>query len=212
MGKIKRMNLYRVTHIENIPHILDYGITHKDSVNANPNFKSIGDSELISSRNNFILRNGRPLGAYTPFHFRPRMPMLYMIQNGLNGLAQINPENLIYCVTSVDEIRCTGLDFMFTNGHALHSLTHHYDQRDISRIRTLVDWDAVNSKYWTHKGDSDIKRRKEAEFLVLGDIPFYAIIRFAAFNDEARSRLRKMGVTDTPIHKRTSFYFPEDDS
>lgn len=204
---MRRVTLYRITHIENVPHILENGITHKDSADANPNFRSIGDPKMISARGSFTLRNGRTLGAYIPFHFRPRMPMLYIIQNGLKGIPGVDAEDLVYCVSSVDEIRCTGLDFMFTNGHALHSLTRHFGENDIGRIRTLVDWDAVNSKYWNPARDSDIKRRKEAEFLVLGDIPLSALIRFAVFNESARGRLREMGAEDIPIHKRTTFYF-----
>ena len=50
--KIEKINIYRITHIENIPHILKYGITHKNSVNFNQNYKAIGDSSLIDIRNN----------------------------------------------------------------------------------------------------------------------------------------------------------------
>ena len=49
--------LYRMTHIENISHILQFGITHKTSNNSNKNFKSIGDNSLINTRNNFKLKN-----------------------------------------------------------------------------------------------------------------------------------------------------------
>ena len=207
MAGMRGVNLYRVTHIENVPHILENGITHKDSADANPNFRPIGSPKMINFRNTFTLRNGRTLGAYIPFHFRPRMPMLYIIQNGLNGLPGVDAENLVYCVSSVDEIRCTDLDFMFTNGHPLHSFTKQFGENDIGRIRRLIDWDAVNSKYWNSRRDYDIKRRKEAEFLVLGDIPLSALIRFAVFNESARERLREMGAVDIPVHKRTTFYF-----
>ncbi len=39
----KPIYIYRMTHIDNIPHILKYGITHKNSKNANPHYKAIGD-------------------------------------------------------------------------------------------------------------------------------------------------------------------------
>lgn len=48
-----------MTHIENIPHILRYGITHADSAYANPSFIPIGDGSLIQTRNDFILNNGK---------------------------------------------------------------------------------------------------------------------------------------------------------
>ena len=30
--------LYRMTHIDNISHILEHGITHQSSINCNPNY------------------------------------------------------------------------------------------------------------------------------------------------------------------------------
>ncbi|SEA26408.1 protein of unknown function [Arachidicoccus rhizosphaerae] len=38
---LKDVKLYRITHIDNIPHVLRYGITHKNSPNASPNFVAI---------------------------------------------------------------------------------------------------------------------------------------------------------------------------
>jgi hypothetical protein len=59
MGKINKA-IYRMTHIENIPHILKYGITHRKSINSNPNFVNIGDLSLIENRENksVIVDNG----------------------------------------------------------------------------------------------------------------------------------------------------------
>lgn len=41
---------YRMTHLENIPHILANGITHKNSPNRNPHYRNIGDLSLIDNR------------------------------------------------------------------------------------------------------------------------------------------------------------------
>lgn len=80
----KKIYLYRMTHVENIPHVLQYGITHSTSLNANRGFVPIGDSSLITTRSRFVLNNGRRPGEYIPFYFGARMPMLYVIQNGYN--------------------------------------------------------------------------------------------------------------------------------
>ena len=69
MPDLNKTYLFRMTHVDNIPHIIQHGITHSSSVNTNPNFISIGDSSLISSRNNILLNNGRLLGEYIPFYF-----------------------------------------------------------------------------------------------------------------------------------------------
>ena len=36
MPDLSKKYLYRMTHIENVPHILQYGVTHTTSSNTNP--------------------------------------------------------------------------------------------------------------------------------------------------------------------------------
>ena len=120
-----------MTHIENIPHILQNGITHSTSSNANPNFVPIGDSRLISTRNNFLLDYGKRLGEYIPFYFGLRIPMLYVIQNGFNMVAPTPAENIVYCVSSAQKIIDLQLDFVFTDGHAVDGFSSQYTITDI---------------------------------------------------------------------------------
>ena len=82
MIDLSKIYLYRMTHIDNVPHILLNGITHK----ANPNFTPIGDSSLIENRSIFVLNNDKNLGDCIPFYFYVRMPMLYVIQKSYNGV------------------------------------------------------------------------------------------------------------------------------
>ena len=91
---MREINIYRITHIENIRHILQFGITLKTSLNSNPNFKRIGDISLIDTRSHkkVYIDNGNfpntvetiVLGDFLPFYFGVKMPMLYVIQNGGN--------------------------------------------------------------------------------------------------------------------------------
>ncbi len=123
MSDFSKVRLFRIIHIENIPHILQFGITHSSSPHANPSFVPIGDSTLISTRNSFMLNNGRLLGDYVPFYFGPRTPMLYVIQKGFNMVAPTHAENIVYCVSSVQKILELNLDFIFTDGHAVDSFS-----------------------------------------------------------------------------------------
>jgi hypothetical protein len=127
MQNLNEFYLYRMTHIENIPHILQYGITHKNSKNANAEFVPIGDSTLINTRDNFFLENGKILGDYIPFYFSYRTPMLYVIQKGYNGVMPTTSENIVYCVSKVQKIIDLKLDFVFTNGHASNNLSLQYN-------------------------------------------------------------------------------------
>lgn len=196
-----------MTHIENISHILQNGITHSSSVNANPNFIPIGDNNLIATRNDFLLDNGRRLGDYIPFYFGKRTPMLYVVQNGFNMVAPTPAENIVYCVSSVQKIIDLKLDFVFTDGHAVDGFSAQYAAADIQNINTILDKKAINAKYWKDETDLDMKRRKEAEFLVFGDIAIDAVLGFIVSNENAKNRLVAFGADAGIVLIKSDYYF-----
>ena len=122
---IEQIKLYRMTHIKNIPHILKYGITHKNSPNCNQNFITIGDLSLIDIRSlkqvtidngNFLDINAAhiTLGNYTPFYFGIKMPMLYVMQNGGNFVEKATPaKDIVYLACSLLNISTGALIFCF---------------------------------------------------------------------------------------------------
>jgi hypothetical protein len=196
-----------MTHIENVPHILEYGVTHASSVNANLNYKVIGDSSIIGSRNDFILPNGRKLGSYIPFYFGARMPMLYVIQKGYNGVPRTPAKEIVYCVCSVQKVIDHKLSFIFSDGHAVNGFTTFYEQKDITNYEEVLDLKAINTTYWTSTEDLDLKRRKEAEFLIETDIPTTVIVGWVVYNEEAKTKLLALGIPDKKVHVNTNSYF-----
>ncbi len=202
-----KIRLFRMTQIENIPHILRYGITHGQSAKANAQYVAIGDDSVISKRTTCILPNGRALSEYIPFYFGPRMPMLYVIQNGFNGVKRTFAENIVYCITSVVAIMDYKLDFVFTDGHAVDGLSSFYSISDIQNIENLIDNHAINRASWRDENDLDLKRRKEAEFLVAQDIPHEAILGFVVFNEKAKTKLMEYGILENKIAIRNTYFF-----
>lgn len=95
ISDLNKIYLFRMTHIENMPHILQNGITHVASSKQNQQYVSIGDAGLINTRHRFEMPNGKKLGEYVPFYFGYRMPMLYVIQKGFNGVMLTAPENIV---------------------------------------------------------------------------------------------------------------------
>lgn len=208
MPELDKLYLFRMIHIENIPHVLEQGITHRTSANGNPNFVPIGDSSLIDTRSKHLILSGQRLGDFIPFYFGPRMPMLYVIQKGFNNVQPISAEKIVYCITSVaDVIDCSSVDFVFTDGHAVDALSSFYTPAHIAQIKQIIDLNAINSKYWIDENDLDLKRRKEAEFLIRGDLPRSAIRGYAVYNQEAAITLTNMGVHAQQIVIRPTYYF-----
>jgi hypothetical protein len=85
------------------------------------------------------------------------MPMLYVIQNGFNDVKAIHPEEIIYCVLTVELIQKHNLDFIFTNGHATNRFSKFYDKSNLDKIKENPE---LKTKILTFYGDimcEDIK-------------------------------------------------------
>jgi hypothetical protein len=208
---LKNIIIYRITHIENIPHILKNGITHINSPNKNPDFKNIGDVSLIDTRSTktVFVDNGDcelisnktiTLGDFIPFYFGVRMPMLFVAQNGGNFVEKPTPaEDIIYIGSSLKNIIENGNEFYFSDGHATDMFTTFFDKSKINELVNIVDWTAIKSSYWGGADNLNLKRKKQAEFLVLGDIAVKHIIGFGCYNDQAKNRLTAVGIDEKKI-------------
>lgn len=217
--ELEQIKIYRMTHIGNIPHILQYGITHKNSPNANQNFITIGDVSLIDTRstkivsvdNGDFLNVNAPtivLGDFIPFYFGIKMPMLYVMQIGGNFVEEATPaENIVYLVCSISNIIQSDRIFYFTDGHATDNLTTVYDKSKINELPTLIDWNAVKASYWGGQENLNVRRKKQAEFLVANDLSSEYLIGFGCYNESAKQRLITMGVQAEKIKVIPNAYF-----
>ena len=194
-------------HMDNIPHIIKHGITHKSSLNANPNYVPIGDSTLISTRNSHPIIKGKVIGDFIPFYFGFRTPMLYVIQKGFNGVRAVDPSKIVYVVISIDSIIKSNVPFIYTDGHATDSFSCVYSQSEISDLENQLDFRAIRAKYWRDENDLDLKRRKEAELLLEDDLPYSYVNGFVVFNDNCKKSLSKFGIPVKKIHINKSYYF-----
>jgi hypothetical protein len=216
---LAEIKVYRLTHIDNIEHILQYGITHRNSPNHNPNYIAIGDVSLIRTRDTrqITVDNGDfgnldapaiTLGNFIPFYFGVKMPMLYVIQNGGNLVLKSTPAaKIIYLVCSVIEILQQHENCYFSDGHATDNLTTFYDKTKISELANIVDWGAVKAVYWSGQENLDKKRKKQAEFLVPQDVAPSLIIGFGCYNDVAKGKLISLGIQEDKIKIIPNAYY-----
>ena len=86
-------------------------------------------------------------------------------------------------------------------------MSSQYSNVDIVNIDNFVDWKAIKAKFWIDENDLDLKRRKEAEFLISGDIPFVSLLGFIVYNQKAKERLLSIGVPEEKIKINTTYYF-----
>ena len=203
---LAEIKVYRMTHIDNIEHILKSGITHRNSPNHNPQYVTIGDISLIETRDTKQVRvdNGDflnfnvpliTLGNFIPFYFGLKMPMLYVIQNGGNFLVKPTPASkIVYMACSISRIIKQQEDYYFTDGHATDNLTSFYDKTRIDDLPEIIDWNAVKASYWGGQENLNVKRKKQAEFLVFEDVAPNLIIGFGCYDDAAKNNLIGLGI------------------
>jgi O-acetyl-ADP-ribose deacetylase (regulator of RNase III) len=120
--------IFRITHRNNIPWILDNGLHCRNSKAKDPNFVQIGNPDLISKRHSKVANGpyGGTLSDYVPFYFTPLSPMFYNIktcpdQTGLvllmisftqGNLLAANAEALVNTVNTVG-VMGKGIALMF---------------------------------------------------------------------------------------------------
>lgn len=208
---LSEIKVYRMTHIDNIEHILQYGITHRNSPNRNLDYIAIGDVSLINTRDSkrVSVDNGDffdldaatiTLGDFIPFYFGIKMPMLYVIQNGGNFVTKsTHASKIVYMVCSINKIIKYHEDYYFSDGHATDNLTSFYDKTKINELPEIIDWNAIRASYWGGQDNLNVKRKKQAEFLVSGDVASTQIIGFGCYNDNAKCKLANLGIKEEKI-------------
>jgi hypothetical protein len=174
--------LYRITHIANLEHDLLHGLHTANSPKANPDYLQIGDSTLITYRKDMAAPDppGGTLADYIPFYFGPRSPMLYQIASGWEDIEKHPQDNIIYYISSIDQIRSAGLKYFFTDGHGRsRTSTAYTDEQDLQKL----DWDAIYATNW-RSDETDLRRKekKQAEFFVKEHVPLFCIKHIGVYN------------------------------
>ncbi|MDM1444414.1 DUF4433 domain-containing protein [Myroides odoratimimus] len=176
---------YRIIHIDNLANLLANGIVSKHHPNANGNYVNIGNSQIIDVRDTMQVRidNYGFIGEYVPFYFTPRSIMLLNIITGYQNPVVPKRDRKEILV-----IRCLISDLVmqpkwfFTDGQGNNQLSNHFNNLvDIDKI----DWQSIQtSSFSKSKGDYDLSRRYQAEFLVHQQVPLQCIESLNVYSEE----------------------------
>lgn len=181
--------IFRITHIENLPFILRNGLHAPNASVSNPEFKSIGFPTLIDYRRQreVPVAPGGTLADYVPFYFWVKSPMLYVIQKGND--AEVIPtaaENIIYLVSSTETLVEHGIGFVFTDRHALLDYANFFHSpADIEKL----NWAMIKTDQWGRHFGSERMELKQAECLVYSHLPVKSINGIAVYNETAYTRV-----------------------
>lgn len=205
--------IYHITNINNLPSILKSGRLIANSKLRQQGIEYVDIShERIQYQRAITLVPCAAKGVlhdYVPFYFAPRSPMLYAIHKGrVEGYSQ-GQNSVIHLVFEVHTIEVAGLDFAFTDGHAIMAYTDFYDHLDA--LESVIDWELMNSKYWSNtEDDPDRKCRRQAEFLVHQHCPWTLIKEIGVANSTIQKQVREILQNfnyQTPIKVYSNWYY-----
>lgn len=152
---IKMQGLYYITHIDNLPSILELGILSHPLIEAqNVSYKAVYDANIVSNRSRIMTPDQKSLWTYANFYFQPRNPMMFRV------LREVGPQNIV-----VLKLRRSVLerdDIWLTDGNAAHSKTQVGLKPTPEVLKKIAR--ETDKAYWTETDDA--KRSIMAECLV----------------------------------------------
>ena len=148
--------IFRIIHRTNLPWILDHGLHSQNGEEFDPNYRNIGNVDLIQKRAQRVVKvePGGTLSDYIPFYFTPFSIMMYNIHTGYN-VQQVGNEEIVILVSSLLRLSDLGIPFVFTDQHAYPMMAKYFTELD---DLNEIDWDLLNSKNFRHDPDDPGKR------------------------------------------------------
>jgi hypothetical protein len=181
--------IFRITHIENVPWILEHGLHCRNANVCDPNYRDIGNPDLITKRaqRGVPISPGGTLSDYIPFYFTPHSPMLLNIKTGYGGMKQTPMAEIVILVSSLRAVAAHGGAFVFTDRHAyLWTAEFFNDLGDLER----VDWALIQRRDFARDPDDPGKmERYQAEALVHRHLPVKALAGLACQSQLQEQRL-----------------------
>ena len=187
----ERALVFRLTHIDNMPWILANGLHCSTSETHDPDFVSIGNTDLIQRRRRTAVLVGprQTLADYVPFYFTSRSPMLLNIRTG-RGVTRRKPEELVILVVSLRSLVAHGVPFVISDRHAALQYAKFWT--------TLAGLDSLAWGCWQQR---DFKRdqndpskfeRYNAEALIHRHLPIERIEGIVCSGEQPRTRVVAM--------------------
>lgn len=205
--------IFRITHRDNVPWILDNGLWSVGSGREDPEFVPIGNPSLIEGRHHreIPIPPHGVLSDYIPFYFTPYSPMLLNIVTG-HSMPRRPRDELVVLVSSLYDARDAGCAFVFADRHAyLQYLTTENFSNSLDDLADMVPWDLLRTRDFGHDPEQpDKKERYQAEALIHQHLPVSTLKGLVAYNEAVAEALRRQ-VSDRglemPVYARPGWFF-----
>lgn len=168
---------------------MDHGLHASNAQVRDPDFRNIGNLDLISKRSRRIVTVGKggTLSDYIPFYFTPFSIMMLNIHTGYN-VRRVPNEEIVILVSSLHRVAELGIPFVFTDQHAHPVMANYFTNlEDLHR----VDWNILSRRDFKHDPDDPRKmERYQAEALVWRHLPVKALLGICSFNPQEDENIK----------------------
>ncbi|SDQ75667.1 DUF4433 domain-containing protein [Pseudoxanthomonas sp. CF125] len=190
---INNVQAYHITDIENLPGIFASGGLLSDLA-LGPTAHSVIGYSHIKQRRMTVLRvpccTGQPfVGAFVPFYYCPRSPMLFTVNKGSTGKPAGCQGSIVHLVTNVSVLTSLGSEWAISDGNA--GAAHALFANSLTALKKL-DWAAIRTSSW-----AQVMHQKAAEFLVRDFVPWNAVQSIGCFDAGAVAKVTAL-LTNTP--------------
>jgi hypothetical protein len=184
--------IYHITHIQNLSLILESGGLWSDTERERRGLcpTNISHAEIKERRKKaqVLVSKCGVVADYVPFYFCSRSPMLYSIHNGrVEGYPDGQGKILHPCACLSDVL--SSCEWCASDGHAVMKWSDFYDSKEALHD---FDWEAIRTNHWGYPyftNDSDLKRRKQAEFLVHYFFPWRLFMGIGVIDSEMQKQV-----------------------
>ena len=210
---ISKTWLFRIIPLQILAHNLQHGLHCKNAGVVDPNYIAIGSQEVISRRDNVMVKcyTDTVVNDYVPFYFSVRTPMLYNIHTG-RGVPAFPQEGIVYLCFKLAGLATAGFQWCFTDGNAAAAITRFFNNLDDLE---QLDWHSIGTTDFRDQnadGDEDRVRKKHSEFLVKDYVPMehlaVIVVKSQAMKERVEAILIECNI-EIPVHinPRNKFYF-----
>jgi hypothetical protein len=191
-------SLFYITHIENIPSILQQGIlSHGVIESRGIPFKPIYDLGIVSNRKLKETPNHRSLWEYANLYFQPRNPMMYRVVH------EKSHQELAVIGVKPDVLDEEGV--LIADGNAANNPTSFFPVSEGLKV-IQHQWKVIQSDYW--KSEDGSKRKIMAECLVPDTITPDHIHTIFVADDKTKQKAEKiLSSSRVPIVPEPNFFF-----
>ena len=198
MRKPDIKSLYYITHIENLPSILQRGIlSHKAVEELGVSYTPIYDSEIVSKRKDKSTPARSSLWEYANLYFQPRNPMMYRVVH------EKDKRDIAVIGVKPDVLAAVG--GLITDGNAANEPTQFFAIKEGIEI-LQKQWKIIQNEWWNELDGS--KRKIMAECLVPGQISPELVHSVFVADYKAKERVETIiGSAKIPVVSEPNMFF-----